>query len=137
MSTPQSTLDSVPEPRSTGPMVAALLAVPCGEFALLLADKIANRSKAMETLVYGTGKWIPGATGSGPGGAIGPYSGKETIALAVWLLSWAALHAFLRHSSPSITRSMRIFLIATILITVNFIDPVADVTFAFVNWFPK
>jgi hypothetical protein len=126
-----------PEPRPTGPLAAALFAVPCAEFALLLADKIANRSKPFETLVYGFGKWIPGAIGSGPGGNIGPYSGKEIIALIVWLLSWVVLHSYLRNASPNITKSIKIFLIATILITINFIDPIADVTFAFVNWLPK
>ncbi|AOK28569.1 hypothetical protein WS67_18155 [Burkholderia singularis] len=117
--------------------MAALFAVPCAEFALLLADKIANRSKAIEAIVYQAGKWIPGATGTGPGGSIGPYSGKEIIALAAWLLSWVILHSFLRDTSPNITKSIKIFLIAMLLITLNFIDPIADVTFAFVNWIPK
>ena len=128
---------SAPGQRTTGPMVAALMAVPCGEFALLVADKISNRSKEMEAIVFGYGKWMPGATGTGPGGSIGPYSGKETIALAVWLVSWAVLHGILRNSSPSVATSIKIFLIGTIVVTVNFIDPVADWTFAFVNWFPK
>jgi hypothetical protein len=123
------------EQSPTGPMVATLLAVPCGEFALLLADKLSNRSKPIEGWVYGFGKWMPGANGSGPGGSIGPYSGKETIALAVWLLSWAVLHRILRNSSPSATKSIKIFLIATIVITLNFIDPIADWTFGFVKWF--
>jgi hypothetical protein len=121
--------------RPTGPVVAALMAVLCGEFALLLADKISNRSKAMEAWVYSLGKWMPGATGSGPDGSIGPYSGKETIALVVWLLSWAILHAALRRASPSVAKSLSVFLIGLTVITVNFIDPIADWTFAFVKWF--
>jgi hypothetical protein len=80
---------------------------------------------------------MPGATGTGPGGSIGPYSGKETLALAVWLLSWAVLFGALRKSSPGIAKSIRIFLIAIIVITVNFIDPVADWTFAFMKLFAK
>jgi hypothetical protein len=123
--------------RTTGAIVATLMAIPCGEFALLLADKIANRSKAAEGWVFGFGKWMPGATGTGPGGSIGPYSGKETLALAVWLLSWAVLFGALRKSSPGIAKSIRIFLIAIIVITVNFIDPVADWTFAFMKLFAK
>ena len=123
--------------RTTGALVATLMAIPCGEFALLLADKISNRSKAAEGWVFGFGKWMPGATGTGPGGSIGPYSGKETIALAVWLLSWAVLYAALRTSSPGIAKSIKIFLIAIIVITVNFIDPVADWTFAFMQLFSK
>jgi hypothetical protein len=123
--------------RPTGAIAATLMAIPCGEFALLLADKISNRSKAAEGWVFGFGKWMPGATGTGPGGSIGPYSGKETIALAVWLLSWAVLYGALRKSSPGIAKSIKIFLIAIIVITVNFIDPVADWTFAFMRLFSK
>jgi hypothetical protein len=123
------------EERPTGPLVAALMAVLCGEFALLLADKISNRSKAMEARVYWLGKWMPGASGSGAEGSIGPYSGKETIALVVWCLSWAILHAALRNASLSVARSLYIFLIGLTVITVNFIDPIADWTFAFVKWF--
>jgi hypothetical protein len=125
---------AVKEP-STGPVVAALMAVLCGEFALLLADKISNRSKAMEGRVYSLGKWMPGASGTGADGSIGPYSGKETIALVVWCLSWAILHAALRNASPSVAKSLYIFLIGLTVITVNFIDPIADWTFAFVKWF--
>jgi len=121
------------EHHPTGPIIATLMAVPCGEFALLLADKISNRSKAVEGWVFSFGKWMPGATGSGPGGSIGPYSGKETIALVVWLLSWVALHGALRNSSMSIAKSIKIFLIAMIVITVNFIDPIAEWSFAFVK----
>jgi hypothetical protein len=126
---------AMPPHRATGPIVATLMAIPCGEFSMLLADKIANRSKPAEGFVFGFGKWIPGATGSGPGGSIGPYSGKETIALLVWLLSWAVLFGLLRNSSPSIARSIKVFLIAMIVITINFIDPVSDWTFAFMKWF--
>ena len=90
----------------------------------------------MEGRVYSLGKWLPGATGAtGTGGSIGPYSGKETIALIAWCASWAVLHATLRHASPSVARSLYIFLIGLTVITVNFIDPIADWTFGFVKWF--
>ena len=77
----------------------------------------------------------PSHTGTGPGGSIGPYSGKETIALVVWCLSWVILHAALRNASPSVAKSLYAFLIGLAVITVNFIDPIADWTFAFVKWF--
>ena len=35
--------------------------------------------------------WMPGAEG------IGPYSGKETVGLIAWLVSWVILHFSLRH----------------------------------------
>jgi hypothetical protein len=132
---PNNPVGVVVEERPTGPVVAALMAVLCGEFALLLADKISNRSKAIENRVYSLGKWMPGATGTGADGSIGPYSGKETIALVVWCLSWAILHAALRKASPSVAKSLYVFLIGLTVITVNFIDPIADWTFAFVKWF--
>jgi hypothetical protein len=135
MSQPAHPVDTAAEGRPTGPVVAALMAVLCGEFALLLADKISNRSKVMEDWVYSLGKWMPGATGTGAGGSIGPYSGKETIGLVVWCLSWLILHAALRKASPNVAKSLYVFLICLVVITVNFIDPIADWTFAFVKWF--
>jgi len=131
--TQQHSTAAILDHHPTGPIIATLMAVPCGEFALLLADKISNRSKMVEGWVFSFGKWMPGATGAGPGGSIGPYSGKETIAFAVWLLSWAVLHGALRNSSMSIAKSIKVFLIAMIVITVNFIDPIAEWTFAFIK----
>jgi hypothetical protein len=133
MTQPQFSIDTTLVPFPTGPMVAAMMAVPCGELALLFADKVSNRSKAVEGWVFSLGKWMPGATGSGPGGSIGPYSGKETIALAVWLLSWVVLHVILRNRTISIAKSIKVFLILMIVITANFVDPIADWTFAFVK----
>jgi hypothetical protein len=135
MMQPNNPVGVAVEERPTGPVVAALMAVLCGEFALLLADKISNRSKAFESSVYSLGKWMPGATGTGADGSIGPYSGKETIALIVWCLSWALLHAAMRKASPSVAKGLYVFLIGLTVITVNFIDPIADWTFAFVKWF--
>lgn len=133
MTQPQTSIDTTLAPFPTGPLVAAMMAVPCGEFALLLADKVSNRSKAVESWVFSFGKWMPGATGSGPGGSIGPYSGKETIALAVWLLSWVVLHAILRNRTIGIAKSIKMFLVLMIVITANFVDPIAEWTFAFVK----
>ena len=135
MSHPDIPVEIAVRGRPTGPVVAALMAVLCGDLALLVADKISNRSKTVEGWVYSLGKWMPGATGTGPGGSIGPYSGKETVALVVWCLSWMILHVALRNTSPSITRSLYAFLIGLAVITANFIDPIADWTFGFVNWF--
>ena len=135
MSQTDSPVDIVVQGRPTGPVVAALMPVLCGELALLVADKVSNRSKAMEGWVYSLGKWMPGATGTGAGGSIGPYSGKETLALVVWCLSWVILHAALRNASPSVAKSLYVFLIGLTVITVNFIDPIADWTFAFVKLF--
>ena len=120
--------------RPTGPIVATLIAIVLGAFALMVADQVANHSKPFEAWVYSLGKWMPGSTGSGPSGAIGPYSGKETIALIVWLGSWAILFATMRNATPRVAQWTRIALIALVVIALNFIDPVADFTFGWVKW---
>jgi hypothetical protein len=120
--------------RPTGPIVATLIAIVLGAFALMVSDQMANHSKAIEAWVDSLGKWMPGSTGSGPSGAIGPYAGKETIALAAWLGSWAILFGVMRNSTPGVAKWARISVIALIIIALNFIDPVADFTFGWVEW---
>lgn len=74
-----------------GAAQATLLGAMWGVLALALANLGAEMSKSFQTTVHNFGRfWMPGAEG------IGPYSGKETIALAVWLISWWLLHRFLR-----------------------------------------
>ena len=74
-----------------GAAQAALLSAMLGTLALALSNLGAEMSKEFQTSVHNIGKfWMPGAEG------IGPYSGKETIALAVWLVSWWILHRLLR-----------------------------------------
>jgi hypothetical protein len=131
MSTVQRGMDS---DRPTGPIVATLIAIVLGAFALMVADQMANHSRPIEAWVYSMGKWIPGAVGSGPAGSLGPFSGKEAIALIVWLASWAMLLGVMRNATPSVAKWARISMIALILITLNFIDPLADFTFGWVKW---
>lgn len=74
-----------------GAAQAAFLATMLGVLALALTNLGAEMSKTFETTVHQLGKlWMPGAQG------IGPYSGKETVALVVWLVSWWVLHRLLR-----------------------------------------
>jgi len=76
------------EQRPSGPAMAAVLSASLGLLALAVAQVMSEVSAAFKTAMQSLGNlWMPGAAG------IGPYSGKETAALLVWLLSWAALHA--------------------------------------------
>lgn len=75
----------------TGPAAASLLAVGLGLLALGVSQVLSEASVSFKGAMQTLGNlWIPGAAG------IGPYSGKETVALLTWLLSWAALHLLLR-----------------------------------------
>ena len=82
---------SSPTHLPTGPAAAALLAAGLGLLALGLSHVLSEASTAVKNAMQMLGTlWIPGAPG------IGPYSGKETVGLLVWLVSWAALHVVLR-----------------------------------------
>ena len=76
---------------TTGPAAAALGGTVLGLMALGLSQVYSERSEPFKHAMQSLGNlWMPGAAG------IGPYSGKETVALLVWLLSWAVLHLVLR-----------------------------------------
>ena len=74
-----------------GAAQAAILSAMLGVMALSLVNLGTEMSKAFSENIHQLGKfWMPGAEG------IGPYSGKETVALLVWLGSWFLLHRLLR-----------------------------------------
>lgn len=74
-----------------GAAQAALLGAAVGLITLSLVNLATAMSGAFQSAVHGVGKfWMPGAEG------IGPYSGKETIALVAWLISWFVLNRILR-----------------------------------------
>lgn len=73
--------------RPSGAALAATLAASLGLLALGLAHVLSEVSGTVKTTMQSLGNlWMPGAAG------IGPYSGKETVALLVWLGSWTLLH---------------------------------------------
>lgn len=91
--------------KPTGIAAAAILSAALGILALAVSHTLADASKAVETWVHAWGKaWMPGAQG------IGPYSGKETLALLTWLISWILLHLALRRKNVSLTISGVLFL---------------------------
>ncbi len=86
-----------PSPLTTGPAAAALISVGLGLLVLGISQALSGASTRFKDAMQALGNlWIPGAQG------IGPYSGKETIAVLVWLLSWIMLHALLRKREVSV-----------------------------------
>lgn len=86
------------EPLS-GPACAAVLAAALGVLALALAHVLSAVSVSFNSVMQTLGNfWMPGAAG------IGPYSGKETVALLGWLISWALLHATWKRREVSVGR---------------------------------
>ena len=70
---------------------AAMLSCMMGVLTLSLVNLGAEVSDYFKNLIHSLGKlWMPGAAG------IGPYSGKETLSLLAWGLSWIILHRILR-----------------------------------------
>ena len=78
-------------PTPNGAAIAAYLSAMIGMLALGAVVLACEASKPFTDQVHAVGKlWMPGAEG------IGPYSGKETLALLAWLTSWPVLHLLLR-----------------------------------------
>ena len=74
-----------------GTAQAAILSSAFGMLVLAVVNLGTEISDAFKNSVHAIGKlWMPGALG------IGPYSGKETLALTAWLVSWFILHLILR-----------------------------------------
>ena len=90
----------------SGAAQAALLSAMLGVLALALANLATEISEAAKTRIHNLGKlWMPGAEG------IGPYSGKETILLLTWLVSWILLDRWLRVKELNHRLALVIFLI--------------------------
>lgn len=81
----------------TGPATAALLSSGLGVVALGVSQVLSEASEPFKQAMQALGNlWIPGAPG------IGPYSGKETVALLTWILSWLLLHLWLRRRNVNV-----------------------------------
>src|SRR5690348_873308 len=92
--------------RPSGEAVAALLAAAIGMLTLAFVNQLADMSDAVNAWVHSVGKlWMPGAAG------IGPYSGKETLAAAAWIVSWAILHPALRSRELTLSRWLIAFVV--------------------------
>ena len=104
-----------------GIAVAALLSAMLGLLTLAVVNVFTAGSKGFNAWVHGVGKlWMPGAEG------IGPYSGKETLALIAWLGSWLILHFALRKSDLEISRWFMVFLVGVAIATTLIWPPVFE-----------
>lgn len=107
--------------KPTGIAAAAILSAALGLLALAISHLVDGFSAAGEAWVYAWGKaWMPGAQG------IGPYSGKETLALLVWLGSWAVLHLGLGRKNVSLAKVGVLFLMGIGLATTLLWPPVTE-----------
>ena len=66
------------------------------------------------------------STGHGALGSTGSYAGKESLALIVWLGSWAVFHYLWRKQDLSLQGWLPIFASGLLVVTLGFIHPVID-----------
>ncbi len=84
-------------PATSGGAAAALISAGIGCFTMMVTHHLADTSKEREKFIWGLGKWIPGSdTGDKLWGNIGSYTGKETMLLVGWLVSWVILYNLLK-----------------------------------------
>jgi len=91
------------EDKPEGPIAAAVIAGGIGAAALGVVTTLAEASE-------GVREWLQWSD------AVGPLSGKVLMAVLVWLVAWAVLHAALRRR-PYETR--RALVVALVLIAVG------------------
>lgn len=104
-----------------GIAVAALMAAMVGMLTLAVVNGFTAASKTFNVWVHEVGKlWMPGAAG------IGPYSGKETLALVAWLGTWLILHFALRNNDLEISRWFIVFLVGVGIATTLIWPPVFE-----------
>jgi hypothetical protein len=87
-------------PNNSGVAAAALISASIGAATMMVTHHLSDTdtSKATEKFVHSLGYWIPGSNNPDPiAGNIGSYSGKETMLLVGWLVSWAILHRLLKN----------------------------------------
>ncbi len=105
----------------SGAAVAALLAALAGMLTLAVVNVGTAASDAFNAWVHWIGKlWMPGAEG------IGPYSGKETLALVAWIGTWVILHPALRRKDPNVARWLVVFLVGIGIATTLIWPPVFE-----------
>ena len=96
----------------SGEAVAALMAAMIGMLTLAAVNQGTDIWPAFNAWVHGVGKlWMPGAEG------IGPYSGKETLALLAWVGGWVGLHYGLRRKEMSMARALIVFMVGVAIAT--------------------
>ncbi|NOT84230.1 MAG: hypothetical protein HOP02_05465 [Methylococcaceae bacterium] len=128
MNQPTHNTQSNPVQLYSGPIIAATLSPLLGFYTLMISHHVSRVTKDLDKLVHAFGYWIPGSTGTGPDGSIGSYSGKETLALGVWFLTWLIFHFLWQKQDLPVKRWIPVFLGAIGFVTLclfhPFIDPI-------------
>lgn len=119
-------------PLFSGVVIAATLSPLLGFYTLMITHHISRVSKPLDQLIHSYGHWIPGSVGSGALGSTGSYSGKESLALMVWLCSWAVLHTLWRKQDFSLQKWLPMFSVGLLIVTLGFIHPVIDPVVMFI-----
>jgi len=79
-------------PTVSGPAAAALVSAAFSCFVEMVNQHFCSLFKSWEETVWNLGSWIPGSRNPDPiYGEIGSYSGKQTVLLIVWIVSWIVL----------------------------------------------
>lgn len=89
-------------PTVSGPAAAALVSAGIGAFTMMVTHHLSDTSKAREQFIWMLGSWIPGSRNPDPiWGNIGSYTGKETMLLVGWLISWLILSQLWKNKNIS------------------------------------
>jgi len=115
--------------RKTGEVVAAMIAVWLGMVAVAASHiwSVATPYPANAYLLK-IGSWMPNY------GGIGPYAGKETLGLVVWLGSWLILFFLLRKRDLVLKTWVYAFLAGFVLVMIALWPPVYHAIF---GWHPN
>lgn len=114
-------MDLIRRKTKLGGAQAALLSAMIGCLTLAIVNLGTAISPDFNKWIHSVGKlWIPGAEG------IGPYSGKETLMLIFWLLSWFTLGRVLKNREWNMTFILVLFLIGMGIATTLLWPPVFE-----------
>ena len=104
-------------PTTSGIAAAALISAGIGCFAMMVTHHLsdADKTKTIETIVWSLGSWIPGSHNPDKmWGNIGSYTGKETMLLIGWLVSWPILNLLWKNTNIK-TKTMIIWLLVLMI----------------------
>lgn len=103
-------------PTVSGSGAAAIVSASFSCFLLMVNQHLCSISKPWNEIIWNLGSWIPGSKNPDPiYGEIGSYSGKETVMLIGWLISWFILGQLWRHKE--IKFSTIFFLMFTFIVS--------------------
>ena len=103
-------------PSTSGAAAAALISAAFSCFFMMVIQHFTSVSKTWNEIIWNIGGWIPGSHNPDPlQGSIGSYTGKETMLLISWLVSWFLLHRLWHDRqirSRTIFTTLSMFLVA-------------------------